>query len=213
MEAMAKAPKHITNPRSKPLQSTPDDWMPLTDAFLHIQQVVGGEQLAEEDLRLRLVAGEVEMIERRVTPGEGIDTLPLAPEDFKPQYGLLFYTVPELQSYIDYHISFLRRVESLRFHGRNFFLRRADVYRIWPIAGGAKKPRKAALPTTRPRGIGPKVWLAINEVWDLYAGGYRWPDREALLRKVRVATGDEGLSPRTLDEALAYLRRKRLIDR
>ena len=90
---MAKAPKPTTIADSEPLQSTPDDWMPLTDAFLHIQQVVGGEQLAEEDLRLRLESGDVEVQERRVTPGEGIDIIPLTPEDFI-SHGLLFPRLP-----------------------------------------------------------------------------------------------------------------------
>jgi hypothetical protein len=219
MQPMAKARECTTVADSKP-QSTPNDWMPLDDAFQHIQQVAGGEQLAEEELRLRLESGDVEAQERRVTPGEGIETIPLTPEDFKD--GLLFPRLLKLDGDINFlsllheahrRDNLLRRIDRYRSDGRNFFLRRADVYRIWPIAGGAKKPRKAALPTTRPKGTGPKVWLAINEVWELYAGGYRWPDREAVLRKVRVATGDLGLSPRTLDKALAHLRQKRLIDR
>jgi hypothetical protein len=191
--------------------------MPLTDAFLHIQQVVGAQVLAEEDLRRRLVSGEVRAQDRLVTPGEGIDVIPLAPEDFKD--GLLFPRVPELDGEINFllreanrHINLLRRVEMLRFHGHNFFLRRADVYRIWPT-GDAEKSRQAALPATRPRGIGPKAWLATNTVWELWREGNRWANRKLLLRKVRDRTGDNGLSQRTLDEALAYLRRKRLIDR
>ena len=55
--------------------------MPLIDAFQHIQQVAGGEQLAEEELRLRIASGDVEAQDRRVTPGEGIDIIPLSPED------------------------------------------------------------------------------------------------------------------------------------
>jgi hypothetical protein len=189
------------------------DWMPVSAAFLHIQQVVGGEQLAEEDLRLRLVSADVEAQCRLVTPGKGIDLISLTPEDFKGPDGLLFSRVPLL----DYHIGFLSRVESLPFHGHNFFVRRADVYRVWPIAGSAEKPPaeqpSKQLPTSRPEGIGQKVWLAVREVWEVWAGGYRWPDREALLRKVRGTIGDDGLSPRTLDKALAYLRHARLIDR
>ena len=212
---MAKAPKRTTIADSKPLQSTTDDWMPVTDAFLHIQQVVGGEELATEDLRLRLVSGDVEAQDRRVTPGKGIEIIPLAPEDF--QNGLLFPRLPERIS--DLHReahrrdNLLRRVERLRVDGHNFFLRRADVYRIWPITGDPEKPPQAALPTTRPEGIGQKEWLAIKTVWELWGEGYRWTDREALLRKVRGRLGNDRLSPRTLDKALAYLRRKPLIDR
>ena len=113
---MAKAPKRTTIADSKPLQSTPDDWMPLTDAFLHIQQVVGGEQLAEEDLRLRLASGDVEAQDRWVTPGEGIDIIPLSPEDF--QNGLLFPRLPE-------RIGSLHREA----HLRDNLLRRVDRYR------------------------------------------------------------------------------------
>ena len=221
---MAKAPRRTTVADSTPLQSTPDDWMPLTAAFLHIQQVVGGAQLAAEDLRLRFLSGDVEAQNRRVTPG-GIDIIPVTPEFFRDTdraenhlSALSDSTEADGGLTRDFGLPF-RRITGESFfglsplHGHNIFLRRVDVDRTWPIADGAKKPRKAALPTTRPKGIGPKVWLAIKEVWELYAGGYRWPDREAVLRKVRVATGDEGLSPRTLDEALAYLRQKRLIDR
>ena len=204
---MAKAPKRTANPDSKPLQSTWDDWMPLTAAFLHIQQVVAGEQLAEEELRLRLASGDVEAQDRWVTPGEGIDIIPLAPELFRGPDPLLFGLYEPGQN------MFLRIVEMHRLQGHNFFFRRAHVYRIWPIAGEAKKPREAALPRTRPKDIGPKVWLAASKVWQLWRDGYRWPDREGLLRKVRDRIGNDGLSMRVLDKALAYLRQKRLIDR
>jgi hypothetical protein len=187
--------------------------MPLTAAFRHIQQVVGGEQLAEEDLRLRLVSGDVEAEDRLVTPGEGIDIIPLAPEDFAGPDGLLFSRVSELDDDLGpvHRQGFLRRVEMLR--GHNFFLRRAAVYRIWPIAGDAEQPQQQALPRTRPKGVGPRVWLTVNKVWELWGEGYRWTHRERLLQTVRDRIGDNGLSMRVLDEALAYLRRKRLIDR
>jgi hypothetical protein len=215
MQPMAKALEPTTIADSKPLQSTTDDWMPLTDAFLHIRQVVGGEDLAEEDLRLRLVSSEVEAQDRLVTPGTGIDIIPLAPEYFED--GPLFPRAPErigsLHREAHRQNTLLRRVESLRSEGHNFFLRRADVYRIWPIGGNAEKPQEAALPTTRPKGLGPKPWLAANKVWELWCEGYRWADREQLLRNLGARISDKGLSPRTLDKALAYLRRKHLVDR
>jgi hypothetical protein len=212
MEPMAKAPKDTINPDSKPLQSTPDDWMPLADAFLHIQQVVGGEQLAEEDLRLRLVSGDVEVQDRWVTPGEGIDAISLTPEDFKPPYGLLFYRAPELNSYNIAHIGFLRRVERYRLDGHNFFLR--HVYRTWPIAGDTEKPQQAALPMKRPTGLGHKAWLAAQEVYKLRRAGGKWINIEHdLLGQIRKRLGgDEWVSEGTLKTAVAYLRRKRLID-
>jgi hypothetical protein len=189
--------------------------MPLIDAFQHIQQIAGVDQLAEEELRLRLESGDVEAQERRVTPGEGIETIPLSPEDF--QNGWLFPRLPKnigpLHREAHRRDNLLVRLDRYRSAGQYFFLRRADVYRIWPIADGAKKPRKAALPTTRPKGIGPKVWLAINGVRELWCEGYRWTVGEHLRRKLRDRIGDNGLSPRTVDKALAYLRRKRLIDR
>jgi hypothetical protein len=40
-----------------------------------------------------------------------------------------------------------------------------------------------------------------------------WPDREGLLRQVRDRIGNDGLSMGILDEALAYLRQKHLIER
>jgi hypothetical protein len=188
--------------------------MPLTDAFRHIQQVVGGEELAEEDLRLRLVSGEVGAQDRLVTPGKGIEIIPLAPPDFED--GLLFPRIPpnltSLHREAHRQNTLLRRVERLRLGGHNFFLRRAHVYRIWPAAD-AERPRHAALPTTRPEGLGRKSWLAAKTVWELWCEGYRWTQREILLRKVRDRINDDRLSLRTLDEALAYLRRKSLIDR
>ena len=113
---MAKAPKRTTIADSKPVQSTADDWMPLIAAFLHIQQVVGGEELAEEDLRLRIASADVEVQDRRVTPGEGIDIILLKPEDFP--YGLLFPRLPE-------NISYLHREA----HLRDNLLRRVDRFR------------------------------------------------------------------------------------
>ena len=217
---MAKALKPTTLADSKPVESGLDDWMPLIPAFLHIQQAIGGERLAEEELRLGLESGDVKAQDRRVTPGEGIDIIPLASEDFKD--GLLFPRLPELDGDINFLVllrdahrreNLLRRVDRYRSDGHNFFLRRSDVYRIWPIAAQAKKPRQATMPKARPKDIGHKVWLAANAVWKLWGEGYRWPDREGLLRKVRERIGDNGLSPRSLDKALAYLRPKRLIDR
>jgi hypothetical protein len=220
---MAKARKRTTIADSEPLQSPDDDWMPFTDAFLHIQQVVGGEELAEEDLRRRLVSGDVEGQDRLVTPGKGINIIPLAPEDF--ENGLLFPRVPELDTDIDFllheahrRFNLRRRVERLRLDGHNFFLRRADLYRVWPIrpadpASSPDEQRSKQLPTARPKGLGPKAWLAANTAWGLWSEGYRWTHREILLRKVRGRINDDRLSQRTLDEALAFLRRKGLIDR
>ena len=76
-------------------------------------------------------------------------------------------------------------------------------------AGTAAKP----LPTRRPAGVGPKVWLAITVVAALWREGFRWTHQEILLRRVRKQIGDERLSLRTLKEALHWLRRRRLIDR
>jgi hypothetical protein len=217
---MAKAPKRNTIADSLPTPSTWDDWMPLTAAFQHIQQVVGGEELAEEYLRQRVAAGEVQVQDRQVTRCEGIDIVQLTPEDCVGPYASLFPEAPELDGDIGLVIreahrrdNLLRRIERLRHDGHNFFLRRADVYRIWPIAGGAKRPRQGALPTARPKELRPKPWLAAKTVWELWVEGYRWTGREQLRRRVCERIGDEGLSIRTLDEALAYLRRKRLIDR
>jgi hypothetical protein len=112
---MAKAPERTTIADAKP-QSTTDDWMPLVDAFLHIQQVVGGEQLAKEELRLRLASGDVEAQDRLVTPGKGIEIIPLAPEDFKGPDSLFFWPVSELQDDLGpvvRHIGFLRRCSAL----------------------------------------------------------------------------------------------------
>jgi hypothetical protein len=223
---MAKAPKRTAIADSKPLQSTSHGWMPLTDAFLHIQQAVGGEQLAEEELRLRLESGDVEAQERRVTPGEGIDIIPLSPEDFKD--GLLFPRVPELDGDINFlallhnvyrRDKLLLRVDRYRLDGRNFFLRRADVYRIWPIAGDAEKPRQVALPTKRPKGVGPRAWLVAREADALMregGEGSKWIDLDDLLKTIRERIGAKDKrvpSARTLDTALAFLRKLGLIDR
>jgi hypothetical protein len=132
---MAKARKRSTIADSEPPQSTWDDWMPLEAATAHIQQVVGGEQLAAEDLRLRFLSGDVEAQHRRVTPGEGIEIIPLTPEAFGGLDDLSDDLGPLLRS--------------RPFHGHNIFLRRADVYRIWPTAGADWMPLSAALPHIR----------------------------------------------------------------
>jgi hypothetical protein len=216
MQPMAKAPTRSTVADPKPLQSTPNDWMPLTDAFQHIQQSVGGEQLAEEDLRLRLELGDVEAQERRVTPGGGIDIILLTSEDFRD--GLLFPRLPEhigsLHREAHLRDNLLRRVDRYRSAGHNFFLRRTDVYRIWPIVGAAEEPRQAALPAIPPKGIGPKAWLAAQEVYKLRREGGKWINIENdLLSQIRERLGgDEWLSNSTLKTALAYLKKNGLID-
>jgi hypothetical protein len=181
--------------------------MPLIAAFQHTQLVVGAEQLAEEELRLGLASGDIEVQDRHVTPGEGIDIIPLSPELFRGPNPLLFGVYKGGGS------MFPDVIDRHRSNGHNFFVRRSHVYRRWPIAGAARKQREVTIPTTRPTGIGPKVWLAINKVWELWSEGYRWPHREVLLRTVRNRIGNDSLSMRILDETLAYLRQKRLIDR
>ena len=203
---MAKARKRTTVAGSEPPQSTWDGWMPLEAASAHIQQVVGGEQLGAEDLRLRLVSGDVEAQRRLVTPGEGIETIPLTPEAFK---GLGTLSEDDLGPVIR---------SSLPFHGHNVFVRRGDVYRIWPIVGTAEKqpaeqPSKQ-LPAMRPKGIGRKTWVVVREVWTLWGEGYRWPKQEDLLHKVNERLGhNEWASLPTLKIALAYLLKEGFIDR
>jgi hypothetical protein len=196
--------------------------MALNAAFLHIQQVAGGEELAEEELRLRLESGDVEALERLVTPSKGIDIIPLAPEDF--QNGLLFPRLPERVSELHREAhrrdNLLRRVERLRSDGHNFFLRRADVYRVWPIrlvepASSPDEQRSKQLPTTRPKSLGPKAWLAAQEVYKLRREGGKWIDIEHdLLGQIQKRLGGVKWleSPTTLKTALAYLRREHLID-
>ena len=200
---MAKARKRTTIADSKPLQPTPDDWMPLTAAFLHIQQVVGGEQLAEEDLRLRLASGDVEAQDRRVIPGEGIDIIPLAPEDFEGPYGLLFSRLPEHISYLHREAhrrdNLLRRVERLRSHGHNFFLRRADVYRIWPIAADAEKqPADTAVEATAdeaPQGCRPpSVARRAERRARSSAKGYTWSGSSTSSARPRSASASAQMS-------------------
>jgi hypothetical protein len=218
---MAKAPKRTTVADSKPLQSTPNDWMPLADAFQHIQQVAGGEQLAEEELRLRLESGDVEAQERRVTLGEGIDIKPLSPEDF--QNGLLFPRLPmrigSLHREAHLRDNLLCRLDRYRSAGHNFFVRRSAIFGIWPIVGSAEKrpaeqPSKQ-LPPMRPKGIGRKTWVVVSEVWALWCEGYLWPHQEALRLKVCERLGwdpKKDLSLPTLKMALAYLLKEGFID-
>ena len=217
MQPMAKARKRTTVADSKPLQSTPDDWMPLTDAFQHIQQVVGGEQLAEEDLRLRLESGDVEAQERRVTPGGGIDILPLTPEDFKD--GLLFPRLPEhigsLHREAHLRDNLLRRVDRYRSAGRNFFLRRTDVYRIWPIVGERREAAEGGAADDVAQGYRPEGMARHQEV--LQAVGARvamdqYREGPAQPRSASALAMTDG-ERRDLGEALAYLRQKGLIDR
>jgi hypothetical protein len=184
-------------------------WMPLSVALWHIQQVVGGHQLATEDLRLRLASGDVEAHERRVIPGGGIEVIPLTPEDFKVSDALSDDLGP-----------FLR----FPFRGRDIFLRRADVNRIWPMrlaepASPPHQPPSNQLPTKRPKGVGPRAWLVAREVDALMregGKGSKWVDLDDLLNTIRERIGAKDknvLSERTLDTALAYLRNRDLIDR
>jgi hypothetical protein len=192
---MAKPLNRAISADSKPLQSLWDDWMPDSAAIAHIQQVVGRRQLAEEDLRVRLESGDVEAQYRWADPGYGINIRPMAPEEFKDP-------------------SILSRSGLPLPGGDIVFLRRADVYRIWRLRGVVDRPRQA-LPTRRPKGLGPKAWLAAQEVYELRREGGKWIDIEHdLLSQIQTRLGgNEWLrSPTTLKTAIAWLRRKRLID-
>ena len=149
--------------------------------------------MAAEDLRLRLLSGDVEAQDRWVTPGEGIEIIPLRPEDW---VGL------EVRAEAD-GVSFRASLGELvsddlggisvpRFstqHGHNIFLR--HVYRIWPTCDEKQileavpdhRPSKQ-LPTKRPKGIGPRVWLVAHEVLARAREGgtdSKWIDLDALL--------------------------------
>jgi hypothetical protein len=174
-----------------------DAWMPLTEAFRHMQQVVGGWQLAAEDLRQRLVSGDVEAQDRLVTRGEGIGIIALTPADWKGRV-----------AHADAHGMSFSGFSPLP--GHNIFLHRADVYHIWPTA--AEKPQ-AALPTTRPKGLGPKAWLAAREIYALRREGGKWINLDELLSQIRTRLGgNEWASKGTVKTALAYLRRQSFID-
>jgi hypothetical protein len=181
------------------------DWMPHSAASAHIEHVVGEGLLAAEDLRLRLLSGDVEAQDRRVTPGAGIEIIPLTREDLKGRYVLSFSGIPRLL-------------------GHNIFLRRADVYRVWPMrpaepASPPDEQRPKRLPTARPKGLGPRAWLVAREVDALMregGSGSKWIDLDDLLKTIRErigATDKTVLSSRTLDTALAFLRKHGLIDR
>jgi hypothetical protein len=161
--------------------------------------------LAAEDLRLRLLSGDVEAQDRLVTPGAGIEIIPLTPEDLKGRYVLSFSGIPRLL-------------------GQNIFLRRADVYRVWPMrpaepASPQDEQRSKRLPTARPKGLGPRAWLVAREVNALIREGGKgsnWIDLNDLLQTIRERIGakDKSVpSRRTLDTALAFLRERDLIDR
>jgi hypothetical protein len=207
---MAKARKRTTIADSESPQSSWDDWMPLEAASAHIQQVIGGHQLATEDLRLRLASGDVEAHERRLIPGGGIEVIPLTPEDFKEGDALSDDLGPLLRIF--------------PFRGRDIFLRRADVNRIWPMrladpASPPHQPPSNQLPTKRPKGVGPRAWLVAREVDALMregGKGSKWIDLDYLLKTIRERIGAKDstvLSLRTLVTALAYLRINGLIDR
>ena len=176
--------------------------------------------MAAEDLRQRLESGDVDAQDRRVTPGEGIEIIPLTPEDW--QNGLLFPASPSTSAPCT-----ARRISATTCcagltgppAGHNIFLRRADVYRIWPIAGEAEKPPaeppSKQLPPMRPKEITTKAWLVVSVVWALWGEGYRWPHQEALRLKVCERLGwdpKEDLSLPTLKTALAWLRKEDFID-
>jgi hypothetical protein len=115
-------------------------------------------------------------------------------------------------------------------YGYTFLFHRDDLAAIWPGVIASLTPPAAptaaavpteptavtakALPETRPKGIGPKVWLAAKEVFALQReGDPLGVDLETLLRKVCKRIGDNRVSLRTLKNALHYLRRNKLIDR
>ncbi len=80
---------------------------------------------------------------------------------------------------------------------------REVLQRAQPIE--APKP-VTPLPTTRPMGVGPKVWIAAQAIVALGQAGEVLVDRETMRKMVRAHTGQD-VSMRTLAEALMFLRR------
>jgi hypothetical protein len=83
------------------------------------------------------------------------------------------------------------------------------------IRDGLRSPPRAtdAAPTALAAGaLGPKARLAADTVLKLWGEGFRWGDRETLLREVRARTCDKGLSLGTLKAALRELRKLGRID-
>jgi hypothetical protein len=171
------------------------EWMTFLEADLHVTQVIGG--WGADGLRRRIISRDVEMQDRVIASGEGTEIKPLTPEDFR-------------RALFDDYYGRLRGSSGFDFlEGHITFLRRADVYRMWP----PPKPRMV-LPA-RPEGVDRKVWLVVTAVWALWGEGYRWPHQEALWLKVCERLGwdpKEDLSLPTLKTALAWLRKEDFID-
>ena len=150
-------------------------WMPLSVALPHIQQVVGGHQLATEDLRLRLASGDVEAHERRVIPGGGIEVIPLTPEDFKVSDALSDDLGPLAKKL---SLSWPQYLPAPR--GRIPHM--ADE--ASRAASPPHQPPSNQLPTKRPKGVGPRAWLVAREVDALMREGgkdSKWIDLDDLL--------------------------------
>jgi hypothetical protein len=75
-----------------------------------------------------------------------------------------------------------------------------------PEQASSTKPLKELL-TLRPKGLGPRVWLAVQEIDKLRETG-KWIDTDDLLAQVRDRLGGpEWASKRTLERAVAWLRK------
>ena len=100
-----------------------------------------------------------------------------------------------------------------------------DTYKHWVWDGekwaarwGPAPAAEAAkqLPPTRPKDIGPRPWLCAREVYALTREGgkdSKWINLDALLNTIRKRIGTDNVSKRTLNKALAYLRKNHFIDR
>lgn len=100
---------------------------------------------------------------------------------------------------------------------------RRNIARYIAIRDGQRPPPWKArelpegirpLPIQRTKGVGPSVWAVAQAVFELrWREGLIWQNVEnQLLTMVRARTSDNGLSLRTLKDALRFLRSGRHID-
>jgi hypothetical protein len=171
--------------------------MPLDpDAYTHVQQVLGSWRLAAVDITQRLASGEVDAQDLFAVPGKGIEIKPLTAEDWK---GVVANADADGMWFPGYW----------PLHGHSIFLRRADVYRIWPKHTETGAPEALIpLPARRPEDIPLLVWDVMKAIVRTRRPG---DNQGALLEKVRGEVRP-GISPRTLTTALGKLRSGRHID-
>jgi hypothetical protein len=150
---MAKKLKQPAAPAPAPFVFSPAEWVPLREAYDRVRVAVGGQGIAERDLREHLrTPGTLPSIVRRFAP-DGTETCELLdPEYWNDR-------TPEGGGNSAFQVRMIRPVSNVVVSVRGyFFVRRQELDKLYPVPGSSMSSRDddEPLPSRAPRGPKPE---------------------------------------------------------